>query len=70
MLPITRAFDRRALKSRFSYALTITLNLGGLAATSTSSSALSLAPDAAPAPGMCWYYTDPSCTQGFWNYCP
>jgi hypothetical protein len=25
---------------------------------------------AAPAPGMCWYYTDPTRTQGFWDYCP
>ena len=25
---------------------------------------------AAHAPGMCWYYTDPSRTQGFWDYCP
>jgi hypothetical protein len=24
----------------------------------------------APAPGMCWYYSDPSRTQGFWDYCP
>jgi hypothetical protein len=24
---------------------------------------------AAPAPGMCWYYTDPSRAQGFWDYC-
>lgn len=24
---------------------------------------------AAPAPGMCWYYTDASRTQGFWDYC-
>ena len=24
---------------------------------------------AAPAPGMCWYYTDQSRTQGFWDYC-
>ena len=24
---------------------------------------------AAPAPGMCWYYTDPSRTEGFWDYC-
>ena len=23
-----------------------------------------------PAPGMCWYYTDPTRTQGFWDYCP
>ena len=25
---------------------------------------------AAPAPGMCWYYTDASRTQGFWDTCP
>jgi hypothetical protein len=24
---------------------------------------------AAPGPGMCWYYTDPTRTQGFWDYC-
>jgi hypothetical protein len=22
-----------------------------------------------PGPGMCWYYTDPSRTQGFWDVC-
>lgn len=22
-----------------------------------------------PAPGMCWYYTNSSRTQGFWDYC-
>jgi hypothetical protein len=25
---------------------------------------------AAPAPNMCWYYTDASRTQGFWDACP
>ena len=25
---------------------------------------------AAPSPGMCWYYTDPGRTQGFWDTCP
>jgi hypothetical protein len=25
---------------------------------------------APPASGMCWYYTDLSRTQGFWDYCP
>ncbi len=25
---------------------------------------------APPAPGLCWYYTDPSRTQGFWDTCP
>jgi hypothetical protein len=24
---------------------------------------------APPAPGLCWYYTDPSRTQGFWDAC-
>lgn len=23
-----------------------------------------------PGPGYCWYYTDPTRTQGFWDYCP
>jgi len=23
-----------------------------------------------PAPGYCWYYTDPGRTQGFWDVCP
>jgi len=23
-----------------------------------------------PAPGMCWYYTDPYRRAGFWDYCP
>jgi hypothetical protein len=25
---------------------------------------------APPAPGYCWYYSDPSQTQGFWDVCP
>jgi hypothetical protein len=25
---------------------------------------------APPAPGYCWYYTDPSRTRGFWDVCP
>jgi hypothetical protein len=25
---------------------------------------------APPAPGYCWYYTDPGRTQGFWDVCP
>jgi hypothetical protein len=23
-----------------------------------------------PAPGLCWYYTDPSRRSGFWDVCP
>ncbi|KAB1076793.1 hypothetical protein F6X53_21925 [Methylobacterium soli] len=25
---------------------------------------------APPAPGYCWFYTDSSRTQGFWDRCP
>jgi hypothetical protein len=25
---------------------------------------------APPAPGLCWYYTDPSQRNGFWDVCP
>ena len=35
--------------------------------TAAAASAYAGAP---PAPGMCWYYTDASRTQGFWDYCP
>ncbi|MGO4175813.1 hypothetical protein [Bosea sp. TAF32] len=23
-----------------------------------------------PAPGYCWFYTNPERTQGFWDVCP
>ena len=36
----------------------------------TAASAAAWAGAAAPAPGMCWYYTDPGRTQGFWDTCP
>jgi len=36
-------------------------------ATAATAAAWAGAP---PAAGMCWYYTDPSRTQGFWDYCP
>jgi hypothetical protein len=32
--------------------------------------AAAYATSAAPAPGMCWYYTDPYRRSGFWDYCP
>jgi hypothetical protein len=32
--------------------------------------AAAYATSAAPAPGMCWYYTDPYRRAGFWDYCP
>lgn len=32
--------------------------------------AAAYASTAAPAPGMCWYYTDPYRRAGFWDYCP
>lgn len=28
------------------------------------------AASAAPAPGLCWYYTNRARTAGFWDYCP
>lgn len=40
--------------------------LGFVAATGAA--AYATAP--APAPGMCWYYTDPYRRAGFWDYCP
>ena len=40
--------------------------LGFIAAAGAAAYATS----AAPAPGMCWYYTDPYRRAGFWDYCP
>ena len=34
-----------------------------------AASALAYA-DSPPAPGSCWFYTDPGKTQGFWDVCP
>jgi hypothetical protein len=85
MLPTRKNFHRR-VGPLTSIALVAALGLGGLAVTPTPSPALSPMAGAAigfvtaatavawagaaPAPGMCWYYTDPSRTQGFWDYCP
>ena len=35
--------------------------------TAATASAWAGAP---PQPGLCWYYTDPSRQQGFWDQCP
>ncbi len=35
--------------------------------TAAAAAAYASAP---PQPGLCWYYTDPSRTQGFWDACP
>lgn len=39
--------------------------LGWVSATAAAAYA-----GAAPGPNMCWYYTDASRTQGFWDACP
>lgn len=36
----------------------------------TAATAAAYASTAAPAPGLCWYYTDASRRAGFWDYCP
>lgn len=40
--------------------------IGFIAAAGAAAYATSVA----PAPGMCWYYTDPYRRAGFWDYCP
>jgi hypothetical protein len=35
-----------------------------------SNAAYAYAGSSAPGPGYCWYYTDQSRTQGFWDVCP
>jgi hypothetical protein len=36
----------------------------------TAATAAAYASSTAPAPGLCWYYTDASRRAGFWDYCP
>ncbi|WP_089176524.1 hypothetical protein [Bosea sp. AS-1] len=36
----------------------------------TAAAATAYANSRAPAPGYCWYYTNPQRTQGFWDICP
>jgi hypothetical protein len=36
----------------------------------TAAAATAYANSRPPAPGYCWFYTDPARTQGFWDVCP
>ncbi len=36
----------------------------------TAAAASAYADSRPPAPGYCWFYTDPQHTQGFWDVCP
>lgn len=36
----------------------------------TAAAATAYANSRPPAPGYCWFYTDPQRTQGFWDVCP
>ena len=36
----------------------------------TAGAAAAVAASAAPSPGLCWYYTNPARTTGFWDQCP
>ncbi|TCR65732.1 hypothetical protein [Bosea sp. BK604] len=36
----------------------------------TAAAATTYATSQPPAPGYCWYYTDPQRSQGFWDVCP
>jgi hypothetical protein len=44
--------------------------IGGIAlGTFLTVATVGVAPAYAPAPGLCWYWADPSLTQGYWDYC-
>jgi hypothetical protein len=44
--------------------------VGGIAlGTILTATAIGVAPAYAPGPGTCWYWADPSMTQGYWDYC-
>jgi len=43
--------------------------VGGIALGTILTAAVVGVPPAAPAPGLCWYWADPSETTGYWDYC-
>jgi hypothetical protein len=43
--------------------------VGGIALGTILTAAVVGVPPAAPAPGLCWYWADPSQTSGYWDYC-
>lgn len=44
--------------------------IGGVAlGTFLTVAAVGVAPAYAPAPELCWFWADPSLTQGYWDYC-
>jgi hypothetical protein len=44
--------------------------VGGVAlGTILTVAAVGVAPASPPAPGLCWYWGDPSMTSGYWDYC-
>ena len=43
--------------------------IGGIALGTILGVAAYGVPPAPPAPGLCWYWADPSLTQGYWDYC-
>jgi hypothetical protein len=67
-----RSTTREAVSDGF--ARTLPRRPGGSSAAGAASgvviAAATAAAWAASPPGYCWYYTDPSPTQGFWDVCP
>jgi hypothetical protein len=43
--------------------------LGGIALGTVIAVAVAGTPPEAPAPNMCWFWSDPSYSQGYWDYC-
>jgi hypothetical protein len=75
-LPISRAANTFSLKipGRWVLPANYYWRPGGAIAAGAAIGVVTAATAAAwagapPAPGYCWYYTDPSRTQGFWDVC-
>lgn len=43
--------------------------VGGVALGAIIVAAAASVPPAAPAPGLCWFWSDATQTQGYWDYC-
>jgi hypothetical protein len=43
--------------------------IGGIALGTLLAASIYYARPEPPAPGLCWYWANPSRTRGYWDYC-
>jgi hypothetical protein len=65
----SRIFLIAALSAPLTITPAAALNLATPAVGFASAATAAARAGSVPVPGLCWYYTGPTRTQGFWDYC-